>query len=71
MEIPAAEIIGRIFGGHVAVIITSAPLFSPDAPTPDTARPAIIWLLDCAVAEITFPSSKMRKKAPNVYLSGK
>ena len=67
IEMPAADTMGRILGGHVAVMITSAPLVRPEAPMPETALPLMIWLLDRARAETMFPSSKIRKKATKVY----
>jgi len=67
IEIPAADAMGRTAGGHAAVMMTRAPFVRPDAPIPDTVLPPMIWPLDCARAEMRFPSSKMTKNATKVY----
>ena len=67
IEMPAADIMGRVVGGQVAVMMTSAPLVRPEAPMPETVLPPMIWLLDRERAETKFPSSKMRKNAMKVY----
>jgi hypothetical protein len=67
IEMLAADTIGRTLGAHVAVMITSAPFVSPEAPMPDTVLPPMICALDCARAEIRLPNSNMTKKDRKVY----
>ena len=67
MDMPAADTMGRTSAGQEALMMTRAPFVRPEAPAPETVRPALIWSLDCARAAIRLPTSKTRKKATNVY----
>jgi hypothetical protein len=53
--------------GELAETIVRAPFMMPEPPIPATARPIIKALDDWADPQTADPTSKMKRKARNVY----
>jgi hypothetical protein len=56
--------------GELAETIVRAPFMMPEPPIPATARPTIKALEDWADPQTADPTSKIKRKARNVYYGG-